>query len=57
MDDYVSGEGLSDDKTHLSLMVSNDPICFEEVVKSKNWKLAMDNEIKSIEKNPYMDTH
>lgn len=37
MDDYVSGEGLSDDETHLALMVSTDLICFEEAVKSKNW--------------------
>ncbi|CAI8618827.1 unnamed protein product [Vicia faba] len=47
----VCGEGLFDDEAHFTLMVSIDPLCFEEAVKSKNWKLAMDNEIKSIEKN------
>ena len=51
MGDYVSGEGLSDDEVHMALMVSTDPLCFEEAVKSANWRLAMDNEIKSIEKN------
>ena len=51
MGDYVSCEGLSDDEVHMALMVSTDPLCFEEVVKSANWRLAMDNEIKSIEKN------
>ena len=47
MGDYVSGEGLSDDEVHMALMVSTDPLCFEEAVKSANWRLAMDNEIKS----------
>ena len=50
MGDYVSGEGLSDDEVHMALMVSTDPLCFEEAVKSANWRLAMDNEIKHIEK-------
>lgn len=48
MNDYVSGEGLSDDEAHLAIMVSTDPLSFEEAVKSKNWKLSMDNEIQSI---------
>lgn len=48
MVDYTSGEGLSEDEAH---MVSTDPLQFEDAVKSANWRLAMDNEIKSIEKN------
>lgn len=47
MGDYVSGEGLSEDEAHMAL----DPMCFEEAVQNENWRLAMDNEIKSIEKN------
>lgn len=52
MSDYASGEGLSEeDEATLALMVSYDPTHFEEAVKSKKWKLAMDEEINSIEKN------
>ena len=31
--------------------MDNDPIVYEEVVKEKKWREAMDGEIKSIEKN------
>jgi hypothetical protein len=51
MGDYVSGEGLFEDEVHMALVVSTDPLYFEEAVKSENWRLAMNNEIKSIEKN------
>ena len=53
MRDYVSGEdpGLSEDEGNLALMESNDPLYYEEAVKDASWRLAMDNEIKSIEKN------
>jgi len=51
MNEYVSGEGISEDKGHMALMVSTDPLSYEEVVKSENWRLAMDDEIKSIQKN------
>ena len=53
MKDYVSGEdlGLSEDEGNLALMVSSDPLYYEEAVKDASWRLAMDNEIKSIEKN------
>ncbi|KAL6344121.1 hypothetical protein AAG906_029789 [Vitis piasezkii] len=37
MGDYVSGEGLFEDDVHMAL--------------NANWRLAMNNEIKSIEKN------
>ena len=51
MGDYVSGEGLFEDEVHMALVVSTNPLNFEEAVKSANWRLAMNNEIKSIEKN------
>ncbi|KAI5410842.1 hypothetical protein KIW84_056110 [Lathyrus oleraceus] len=34
MNDYVSGEGLSDDEAHLAIMVSTDPLSFEEAVET-----------------------
>jgi hypothetical protein len=34
----------------MALVMSADPVCFEEVVKNENWRLAMDCEINSIEK-------
>ena len=51
MGDYVSGEGLFEDEVHIALVESTDPLHFEVVVKNANWRLAMNNEIKSIEKN------
>ena len=51
MGDYVSGEGMSEDEVNMALVVPTDPLYFEEAVKSANWRLAMDNETKSIEKN------
>ncbi|RVW23197.1 Retrovirus-related Pol polyprotein from transposon TNT 1-94 [Vitis vinifera] len=51
MGDYVSGEGLFKDEIHITLVESTDPLYFEEAVKNANWRLAMNNEIKSIEKN------
>jgi len=51
MGDYISGEGLYEDEAHLVLAVSTDPLFFEEAVKSTNWRLAMNSEIESIEKN------
>ena len=54
LQDYVSGEGLSDLDEEINLMLftaSNDRISFEEAAKSPKWREAMDLEIKSIEKN------
>ncbi|KAK4439532.1 hypothetical protein Salat_0288100 [Sesamum alatum] len=34
MSDYVSGEGLSEDEVHMAQVVSNDPLYFEQAVKS-----------------------
>ncbi|KAF2287248.1 hypothetical protein GH714_039440 [Hevea brasiliensis] len=47
------GEGLSDeDETNMMAhLVISDPTDYEEAVKSKKWRMAMDDEIKSIEKN------
>ena len=39
MGDYVSGEGLFEDEVHMALVVSIDPLNFEEAVKSANWRL------------------
>ncbi|KAL9235087.1 hypothetical protein vseg_009883 [Gypsophila vaccaria] len=52
MADYVSGEQFSDEDTLNAMMViENDPIWFEEALKSKHWRSAMLSEIESIEKN------
>ena len=53
MRDYVSGEDLilSKDEGNLALMVSSDPLYYEEAMKDASWRLAMDREIKSIENN------
>lgn len=51
MVDYVSGQGLFEDEVHMALVVSTDPLYFKEAVKSESWRLAMDSEVKSIEKN------
>lgn len=36
MGDYVSGECLFEDEVHMKLVVSTNPLYFEEVVKSAN---------------------
>ena len=53
MEDYVNGEGLSEEEIELNmvLLVSTNPINYEEAVKSSKWRLAMDSEINSIERN------
>ncbi|RVW57880.1 putative mitochondrial protein [Vitis vinifera] len=53
MEDYISGKGLSEGEIELNmaLVASTDPINYEEVVMSSKWRLAMDSEINSIEKN------
>lgn len=53
MRDYVSGEGLSEGENELNmaLVASADPLNFEEAVKSSKWRLAMEAEIRAIEKN------
>lgn len=51
MHDYVSGEGLSEDEANMVHVESDDLLYFEEAMKNSKWRLAMDCEIKSIEKN------
>lgn len=55
LQDYTSGEGLSEEEEevhNLALFVaSDDPIYYEEVVKIKRWRDAMEVEIGAIVKN------
>jgi hypothetical protein len=51
MQDYVTGEDLSEYESNMALIMSSDPIYFEDAVKVKHWRLAMDSEINAIEKN------
>lgn len=53
MRDYVSGEELSEEENviDMAMVASTDPVCFEDAVKSSRWRMVMDSEIKSIEKN------
>jgi len=51
MRDYVSGKWLYEDETNMALEVSTDPSVYEEAVKSTDWRMAMNSEIESIEKN------
>lgn len=55
MEDYVSGAGLSDESNLACFMVLVDPICFDEAVKQKKWRKAMDLEMEAIEKNKTWD--
>jgi hypothetical protein len=49
MDDYVHGASFPDDS--MCFMVHDDPICFDEAVKQKKWRKAMDLEMEAIVKN------
>ena len=54
MGDYISGEGLSDGEEAAYVIQDvaiEDPILFEDAVKEEKWRMAMDSEISSIEKN------
>jgi len=52
MKDYERGEGLSyDNGLNVMMAIEDDPISFEEVVKSEKWRNAMMKEMESIEKN------
>lgn len=53
LQDYTSGGELSEDEVHnfLMFMSTDDPIYYEEAVKKKNWRDAMNKEIAAIRKN------
>ncbi|KAL0433701.1 UNVERIFIED_CONTAM: Retrovirus-related Pol polyprotein from transposon RE1 [Sesamum latifolium] len=52
MRDYETGEGLSEEDNEAFLMIStNDPVQFEEAIKSEKWRRAMDAEMEAIQKN------
>lgn len=40
-----------EEEVNMALIVSSDPVCFEEAVKCLKWRAAMDAEINCIEKN------
>ena len=50
--DYNSVEGSSEeDEENMAFLIISDRVKFEKPVKKPKWRLAMDEEIKSIEKN------
>ena len=52
--DYNSSEGLSkEDEKNMAFLMISEPVNFEEAAKSPKWRLIMDEEIKSIEKNKH----
>ena len=53
MEDYVVGEDQFEEETQQFVMFtpSDDPVTFEEAVKSPQWRDAMTLEIQAIEKN------
>ena len=50
MDDYETGEGLSDEDGLNAMITLNedDPLTFKEAVKSKKWRDTMMVEMESI---------
>lgn len=54
MIDYVSGDDLSDDDdqiAHFALFADCDPLTFQEAIKETKWQEAMNEDIRSTEKN------
>lgn len=62
MNDYTSGEGLSEDDEQVNQLASqvdklalfttiSDPVCFEDANKELRWRRAMDQEMEAIKKN------
>jgi hypothetical protein len=53
MRDYISSEGLLEEETELNMAIvtSDDPVSYEEALKSYKWREAMNVEIESIQKN------
>lgn len=48
MADYERGDDLSD---NAMMVTKDDPVTYEEAVKSKTWRDAMKKEMEAIEKN------
>lgn len=44
-----------DEDVYLALMVTSDPINFEEAVQESKWRVAMNEEMHSIERNQTWD--
>lgn len=56
LNDYVTGDGLSEEEDEVNMaeiaeIEASDPSTFEEAVKGKQWRLAMDAEIDAIRRN------
>lgn len=61
MKNYETGKGLSEEENlnvmmeenlnAMMMITENDPVSFEEAMKSKNWREWMSKEIEAIEKN------
>lgn len=51
MQDYETGEGLSEEEVQLAMFAIADPIHFDDAVKSEKWRKAMDVEIEAIKRN------
>ena len=55
MEDYVSGGEFSEEEVeHYNLVLftsTANPTTFEEAIQSSKWKVAMDLEIETIERN------
>ena len=53
MRDYETREGISkeDNKAHLAMFATINPIHFEDAVKSRKWRRAMDLEMEAIKNN------
>ncbi|KAJ9559214.1 hypothetical protein OSB04_013828 [Centaurea solstitialis] len=52
LSDYVTGnEPLEEDELNMVEIYNQDPTTYEEAVKSKKWRVAMDAEIEAIERN------
>ena len=53
---YNFGEGIfEEDEENIAFLMISDPANFEEAVKSPKWRLAREEEIKSIEKKSNME--
>ena len=48
---YENTKHVEEDVTLYCLLMTSDPVSFEEVNQEKKWRSAMDEEIRSIEKN------